>query len=314
MAKTLIVVVPAYNEAKTIGEVVRNIPRDCMEAVKVLVVDDGSTDGTAQEAKAAGADWVKAFPKNRGLGCAFSAGIEAAIEYGADYVVNIDADMQFNPRDIPKLIAPLLAGEADFTVCSRFKDKALEPVMPWVKKVGNKIFSRLISLLTGMRLTDTQCGFRAYTREAALRLNVLSSYTYTQESIVDLIEKGMSVKEVPCAVKGEREGRSRIVDNVASYTLRSVYILTRVVRDYRPLEFFGTIGLTVLSVGVLAGGFIFVYWALTFTTKGYQSLISVSVLFTTLGFLLLVLALQADMQSRQRKILEGLLYEIKKNR
>ncbi len=314
MAKTLVVVIPAYNEERTIGEVVKQIPRDCIDSVKVLVVDDGSTDRTSEKALNSGADSVKRLPQNRGLGVAFKKGIEEALILGADYVVNIDADMQFDPRDIPKLLRPILDGEADVTVCSRFMDRELEPTMPWIKKVGNKLFSRLISALTGVRLTDTQCGFRAYNREAALRLNVFSTYTYTQESLIDLIEKGMHVREVPCRVKGQRDGDSRIVDNVVSYTIRSITIIIRTVRDYRPLAFFGGIGVGSLIMGSVSGLFVLVHWLIKHTTTPYQSLINVSLLFTLLAFILFVLALQADIQTRQRKILEDISYEYKRDR
>lgn len=310
---TLIVLTPAYNEGETVGDVVRGVPRDCMSSVKVLVVDDGSTDGTAEKAKTAGADYIERFSHNRGLGIAFKRGVERALALGADYIVNIDADMQFNPKDIPKLLEPLLSGEADVVVCSRFLDKKIEPDMPWLKKKGNRIFSGLVSKLTGVRLTDTQCGFRAYSREAALRLNIFSTYTYTQESLIDLIEKGMRVTEVACRVRGEREGSSRVVDNVFSYAIRSLAIITRTIRDYRPLEFFGGIGLTVFLAGLLIGGGMFIRWLITGTTSPYHSLLTGSVLLTILGFLLLVLALMADMQSRQRRIQEDLLYQSRKN-
>jgi glycosyltransferase involved in cell wall biosynthesis len=307
-----VVLIPAYNEAKTIGDVIKNVPRGFMDSVKVMVVDDGSTDGTAEKAGEAGADHIERFHRNRGLGVAFKYGIEKALEVGADFIVNIDADMQFNPEDIPKLIQPLVDKEADIVICSRFMDRRLEPKMPWIKRIGNKIFSRLVSWLTGVQLTDTQCGFRAYTREAALRLNIFSTYTYTQESLIDLIEKGMRVREIPCRVKGEREGKSKLVDNVISYAIRSMAILTRTIRDYRALEFFGSIGLLVFSMGLLSGGFMFLRWLITGRTTPYQSLITASVLLLILGFLLLVLALQADMQSRERKILEEILYHNKK--
>ncbi len=307
--KTLVVVIPAYNEEATIEEVIRSIPRDCMDNVKVVVVDDGSSDSTRQSAKNANADLVVSFLVNRGLGVAFSRGIDEALRLGADIIVNIDADMQFNPRDIPQLINPILDGAADFTVCSRFLDKNLEPDMPYIKKIGNRIFSSLISFLTRQRLTDTQCGFRAYTREAALHLNVSSQYTYTQESIIDLIENGMHIVEIPLKVKGQRNGKSKIVDNVVSYALRSLLILTRTIRDHWALHFFGGISLSVLSIGFGLGAFMVLHWIVVGKTSPYQSLISASILFNTVGFILLVLALQADMQSKQKKAIDKLFYQ-----
>ena len=309
---TLVVLIPAYNEADTVGEVVRAIPRDALSDVKVLVVDDGSKDKTYAVAFEAGADKIIRHKRNMGLGVAFKRGVDEALIMDADIIVNIDADMQFNPVDIPKLIKPILDGSADFTVCSRFLDKNLEPDMPWIKNIGNKLFSKLISYITQVKLTDTQCGFRAYSREAALRINTFSRFTYTQESLIDLLGKGLAVEEVPLKAKGERNGKSRVVSSITFYVFRSFAILIRTVRDYRSLEFFGLIGLTIFNLGLLIEAGMLAKWILTGTTSPYQSLITGGVILLVLGFLLLILALQADMTSRQRKIVEEVLYKVKR--
>ncbi|MBD3261531.1 MAG: glycosyltransferase, partial [Candidatus Altiarchaeales archaeon] len=270
--KNIAVVIPAYNEQDTVGGVVSGIPRAKLGTTSVVVVDDGSTDQTSRVAEKSGADEIIRFPENRGLGVAFKKGIEKALELNADIIVNIDADMQFNPKDIPKLIDPLIKENADVVVCSRFLNKKLEPSMPWIKKMGNKIFSNLISVLTGVKLTDSQCGFRAYTRQAAQRINIFSTYTYTQESLIDLIEKGMKIKEVACKVKGERKGQSKVVDSIFKYTLRSLAILTRTIRDYRALEFFGTIGASIFTLGTTIAAAMLLRWIKTGTTTPYQSL------------------------------------------
>ena len=306
------VVIPAFNEEDTIGDVVSSVPRDMAASVNIVVVDDGSRDETSLKAFEAGADYVERLPENRGLGKAFQAGIDKALNLNADYIVNIDADGQFNPQDIPLLLETLYNQEADVVVCSRFLDPKLEPSMPSIKKYGNKMFSVLVSWLTGVKLTDSQCGFRAYTREAALNINIQSKYTYTQESILELVEKGFKIREVACRVKGEREGKSRIVDNSLFYGLRSLLILLRTVRDYHALKFFGIIGSSIFMAGIAIGLLIAVRWAATGIVSPYRSLVTVSATFMILGFLIIILASMADMQNRQRRTIEKILYQQKK--
>src|SRR5687768_432830 len=183
----LVVTIPAQNEEKTIARVVAGVPRDILgiDDVEVLVLDDGSSDATAQAARAAGAS-VVAVQGRPGLGKVFQAGIEAAMRRGADLVVNIDGDGQFDPADIAHLIEPLLDDEADFVTCSRFKDPELYPVMPRVKYWGNWAVVKIVNAICGgSRFTDVSCGFRAFNREALYRLTLFGKYTYTQECFID---------------------------------------------------------------------------------------------------------------------------------
>ena len=172
----VIVMLPAFNEAKTIGRVIEQIPRNCADIVEVLVINDGSRDNTIQVSKEAGADHIFSHTTNLGLGTTFKDGIDQALKLGADIIVNIDADGQFNPHDMPKLLAPILAKRADMVTCSRFKDKSMIPKMPKVKIFGNRLFARILNSFLRKNYYDTQCGFRAYSREAALNL-VLGSKT-----------------------------------------------------------------------------------------------------------------------------------------
>jgi len=315
MNETLVVMIPAFNEARTIGRVIKLIPRKIkgIRKVKVLVIDDGSTDDTVKEARKAKADRIVSFPSNKGLGIGFKTGIMNALKMDADIIVNIDADLQFNPKDIPELIKPIQSGEADMVSCSRFARKEFVPEMPLIKKIGNKIVTGIVNFSTGQKFTDTQCGFRAYGRETALRLNLFGRFTYTQEVFLDLVNKGLRIKEVPLRVKGERAyGKSKIVSHWYSYGVKALLIIIRSLRDYHPLKFFGGIGLIVFLLGFVPGLALFVRWLNTGQTSPYTSFIPVSGALMIIGFLLIVLALIADMLERQRKIQEEILYLARK--
>ena len=311
----LVVIIPAYNEENTIADVIDQIPRKIqgINKVEVLVVNDGSKDKTPEIAKKKNAI-VVSHQYNKGVGAAFQTGIDKALELKADIVVNIDADGQFNPLDIPRLIQPILDEKADMVTASRFKDKSLMPKMPLHKKIGNKMFSGLTSFLVGRKFFDTQCGYRSYSRKALLNLNLFGKFTYTQEAFLDLASKGMKIIEIPLAIKGIRKyGNSKVANNVFSYTFRALDIILRTVRDYKPLMFFGSIGLTVFLFGLFSGMFVFIHWIRTHATSPYTSLIQIAGIFLILGFLLMFLALIADMNSRIRRNQEKILFELKRN-
>ncbi|MDD5163923.1 MAG: glycosyltransferase family 2 protein [Candidatus ainarchaeum sp.] len=308
------VLIPAFNEEKTIARVIKEIPKKILGIgeIKIIVVNDGSSDRTIEEAKKAGAGLVVSHESNKGLGVAFRTGIENALKAGADIIVNIDADMQFNPKDIPKIIRPILDGKADFVTCTRFKDKTISPEMPFIKKFGNNVFTKLISILAKQKFTDTQCGFRAYSRETALHLNLFGKHTYTQEALLDAIEKGMRIVEVPCVVKGQREGKSRVVENWFAYSTKALLIIIRTVRDHRPLEFFGGMGFALFAAGTISALWLWARLLAEHIIDPFMWVAYADVILIVLGFLLAVLAMIADMNSRQRKLTEEILYRIKK--
>ncbi|MBC7785711.1 MAG: glycosyltransferase family 2 protein [Burkholderiales bacterium] len=322
----LIVTIPALNEEKTIAEVIRAIPRDIVgiSEVEVLVCNDGSTDRTAELAEAAGATVITIHGRP-GLGTVFRTGFERAMRRGADIIVNIDGDGQFNPADITALIQPILEDQADFVTCSRFKDPALHPTMPAVKFWGNKVVTNLINWVCGgTKFSDVSCGFRAFNRDAAYRMTLFGRYTYTQECFIDLFSKGVRIAEVPLKVRGVREhGKSRVASSILKYATNSLPIIIRAMRDIQPLKFFGGIAGILFLCGLLMSGFITGWWIfntepvrnttgdiirVVHKTSPFTSLITVSGVLFVLSFLMGALALLADMMGRHRKISEEMLY------
>ncbi|HVT90220.1 MAG TPA: glycosyltransferase family 2 protein [Tepidisphaeraceae bacterium] len=323
----LVVTIPAQNEAKTIGQVVSGVPRKIpgVAEIEVIVINDGSTDQTAQVAEAAGAMVVN-ITGRPGLGAIFRAAIERAMRRNADIIVNIDGDGQFNPADITKLIQPLLRDEADFVTCSRFANPDLYPDMPRVKFYGNRVVTGIINWVCGgTSFTDVSCGFRAFNREAVYRLTLFGRFTYTQECFIDLFGKGMRITEVPLKIRGVREhGKSRIASSITKYARNSLPIILRAMRDIQPLKFFGGIGMMLFVPGLLLAMFVAIWYAIGDTktevvnnvrhvitvhvTSPFTSLIPISGALVTLGFMMFVLAMLADMLGRHRRISEELLY------
>jgi glycosyltransferase involved in cell wall biosynthesis len=307
----LVVTIPALNEEKTIGQVVAGVPRHIhgVDEVEVIVMNDGSTDATAERAAEAGA-LVVTLHNRPGLGKVFGTGLERAMRRGADIIVNIDGDGQFDPGDISKLVHPILEGEADFVTCSRFADPALRPTMPPVKYWGNKVVTSIINWVCGgTTFTDVSCGFRAFNREAAYRLTLFGRFTYTQETFIDLFAKGLRMAEVPLKVRGVREhGKSRVASSILKYATNSLPIILRAMRDIQPLKFFGGIAALLFVPGFLGGAFVTGWYLMKGKTFPFANLIPVSGILLTLSFLLGVLALLADMLGRHRRISEELLY------
>lgn len=309
-ALRLIVVIPALNEEATIDRVVRAVPRSMagVGEVDVLVIDDGSTDRTAELARAAGAEVIR-HTTPRGVGSAFQTALHEAIDHGADLIVNIDADGQFNPEDIPTLVAPVAAGEADFATASRFKDPSLIPEMPLIKRWGNRQMSRLISSMTQQRFYDVSCGMRCYNRRAALSLNLLGRFTYTQEVFLNLAYKHMRIVEVPIRVRGVREfGKSRVAGSIFQYASKTSRIIFRCYRDYHPMRFFGGLAGGLFGLSCLFGGFLFWHYLTQGVMSPHKWAGFVSGGFFLLSVFMLFAGMIGDMLNRHRVYLEELLY------
>ncbi|MDO8460582.1 MAG: glycosyltransferase family 2 protein [Nanoarchaeota archaeon] len=310
----VIVMIPAYNEEDNIGKVIREIPRDIdgVKDVKVLVMDDNSIDGTAEVAKKAGADYILRQKQNVGLGNNFKRGIDVALKYGADIIVTIDGDGQFDAADIPSLLKPILEQEADVVTASRFLNPSLTKNMPWIKKWGNRRFTNLVSRITGQKFSDSQCGFRAYNREAGLRINTRGKFTYTQEVFIDLLEKGMRIKEVPAHVSYDKNRKSMVSGSLSRYGFKSLGIIAKTTRDTQPLTFFGVPGMILFFLGFLGGAYSFFYWLAEHATTPVRTLLNISIFLVIAGLSLGILGLLADMLKTIRKDQQEILYRLKK--
>ena len=307
----LVVTIPAYNEQATIGKVIREIPEKIagIDSIEILVIDDGSADSTVKEAKNAGAKVIRNM-KNCGLAFTFSRGMKTALEMGAGIIVNTDADFQYNQAQIPLLVKPVIEGSAEIVLGSRFAGNI--EYMPFQNKLGNLAVSFIMRGITGLPLTDTQTGFRAFSREAALRINVFSDYTYTQETILEAYEKKISMVEVPVDFR-KREGKSRLISNIFSYAKRVGLTIMVAYLNYRPLRVFFSLGALLCVAGFVFGFRVIVHFLNTGMVSPYIPSALVSALLLILGFEAIVLGLLAELIKRNRKVQEELLYLQKKN-
>ncbi len=306
----LIIQIPCYNEAKTLGVTLTALPRrvEGFDKVEWLVVDDGSTDNTVEIARAHRVDHIVGFLKNQGLARAFTAGLEASIKFGADVIVNTDADNQYDARDIPKLVQPILSGKADMTVGVR--DIAEIKHFSWFKKRLQKLGSRVVRYFSKTDVQDATSGFRALSRDAAMKLNVFNDYTYTLETLIQAGQKNMVVHSVSIRVNPDMRP-SRLVRSIFSYIKKSMATIIRISIVYKPFRFFMSIGLILFSAGFLLG-LRFLYFYFTGQGQGHvQSLILASVLLG-FGFQTMLIAFISDLLATNRKILEELQYRLKR--
>jgi len=249
----LVVLVPAFNEEENIEKTIRSIPQKIMgiDEIKILVVDDGSTDKTMDKAMNGGAYRVVSHTTNTGVGAAFMTGIRNAISMNADILVAVDADSQFDSNQIPELISPILNNQADVVIGSRFKEGKPKNI-PRIKYLGNKIFTRIVSSLVQQKFTDTQTGFRAYSKKALLNISVVNDFTYTQEVLIDLKFKGMQITEVPISVRYDDKRKSRVVKNIFNYSSKVLAIITRTLVFHRPMFSFTILAGVSFMMGVFA--------------------------------------------------------------
>ncbi|MBW3632360.1 MAG: glycosyltransferase family 2 protein [Chloroflexi bacterium] len=306
----LVVMIPAFNEEATIARVVREIPRSFqgVTAVEVLVCDDGSTDETVSAAIEAGADHIVRLRRNFGLTTAFSTGLQAALAQGADIIVNTDADGQYDAHEISKLIAPILAGEADMVSGNR--QVADLTHMPRSKKYGNRLGSWMLRTVASSPVLDASSGFRAFSRECALRLNPFIGHTYTHQTLIQAAHNGLVVKEVYVSFRrSAREGgRSRLIGGVGTHVIKSLGTIVRSLTTYRPLAVLGRLGLAfVIGAGVL-GLIPLVNWIQQGNTEGHLQSLIAAVALALVGLQLLVLALLADAVSTVRRLVEEVLF------
>ena len=309
----LIIQIPCHNEAETLPAVVASIPRriDGVSTVELLVIDDGSTDDTAQVARACGAHHVVSHPDRRGLAAAFQAGLDAALRLGADIIVNTDGDNQYPQADIPRLIAPILSRQAEVVIGDRQPATIAE--FSLLKRLLQGWGSWVVRLASGTAVPDATSGFRAYSREAALRLNIFTRYSYTLETIIQAGKKGLRVAYI--TIKTNPKVRpSRLVRSEWDYVKRSVATIIRIYALYEPLRTFGLISLPFVLVGlVLIGRFFYFY--LTGDVVGVARFIQSVVIGAAaliIGLLILLFGILADLVSANRRLMEEVLYRLKR--
>lgn len=301
----LIIQIPCFNEEESLPVAVATLPKSIpgVDVIEYLIIDDGSRDRTREVARSLGIHHIVGFPTNQGLARAFMLGIRSCLERGADIIVNTDADDQYNAEDIPKLIEPILQGRAEFVVGER-PIATIEHFSP-IKKLLQKIGSSVVAGISATTIKDAPSGFRAFSRGAAARLNVFSSYTYTLETIIQAGQKNMGVVSVPIRVNRDLRP-SRLVRSIPSYVTRSVATMLRIIIVYRPFRFFMQLAalFTLAGVGV---GARFMYFYLTGSGAGHVQSLILGATLLIVGFQTGLLAFVADLQSVNRRLLEEVL-------
>ena len=308
MAK-LIIQIPCLNEAETLPGTIADLPRAIpgVDVIEYLVIDDGSGDDTAAVARAHGVHHIIRFKRRKGLAAAFVAGLDASLKLGADYIVNTDADNQYAGREIARLVAPLLTGRYDIVI----GDRNIREIqhMSWYKKLLQRFGSWAVRRVSGTEVPDTTSGFRAYTREAALRTTVISEFSYTLESIIQAGKTRMAIAHVEIATN-PRTRPSRLFDSMFGYIKRSAATIVRIYTMYEPLKVFTYIGSLVFLVGFGVGLRFLYYYLFTYEPGKIQSLI-LATLLMIIGFQVVLIGLVADLISGNRKLIEDLLYRVR---
>ena len=310
MPSKLIIQIPCLNEAETLPQTLRDLPSSIpgIDRIEILVIDDGSRDDTVGVARAHGVQHVIRFRRNKGLAAAFRAGIDASIKLGADYIVNTDADNQYVGADVALLVQPLLDGRADIVIGDR-NIQALQHLTPRRKRL-QAIGSWVVRQVSGTQVPDTTSGFRAYTREAALQMTIVSDFSYTLESIIQAGKKRMAIAHVPIRTN-PRLRESRLFDNAWTYIKASGATIVRIYSMYEPLKVFSYIGATIFAAG-FAISLRFLYYYVTGLGLGHLQSLILSAVLMIVGFQVMLIGLVSDVMSGHRKLTEDLLYRVKK--
>jgi glycosyltransferase involved in cell wall biosynthesis len=305
----LIVQIPCLNEEKTLPLTVRDIPRriDGVDEVEILVIDDGSTDRTLEVAQEIGVDHIIRFEKNQGLAKAYMAGVDACLRLGADIIVNTDGDNQYKGEDIPKLIKLILEGRADIVIGDRETDTIEH--FSFIKKKLQKIGSWLIRQLSGTEVPDATSSFRAMTKEAALKLNIISDFSYTLEAIIQAAKKKLAIKSVPIRTN-EKLREPRLYSTTFVFLRKSASTMIRTYATYESLRVFFTVGGIVLLAGITLG-LRFLYFFFTGRGAGHVQSVILASMLILLGFFLGMIGLLADLVSTNRKLIEDISFKVK---
>jgi len=305
----LIIQVPCFNEEEHLAATLSSLPRSVpgFDVVETLVIDDGSTDGTAEVARLADATYLLRFPVNLGLARAFSAGLDAALKLGADVIVNTDADNQYRGSDVARLVQPILAGQADMVIGDRAPHRLQH--FGLVKRILQRLGSWMVRQLSGTRVPDAASGFRAFSRRAALKLNVFTDFTYTLETIIQAGKKNIPIAHVPITVNPSRRP-SRLFASATTYVRKSGTTLVRIYALYEPLKVFFRLGAVTFLAGTFIGGRFLIEYLSGEGTQRVQSLILAAVLLI-IGFQTILMGIVADLIGANRTLLEDTLIRVR---
>lgn len=309
----ILINIPAFNEEEKIGQTIKNIIEDTkwIWDITIQVVDDWSKDDTVKIAKESWAWIVISHEFNKWVWWAFKTAVENFLSWDFDIMINIDADWQFDSKDIKKLIEPIQNNDSDIVIASRFSWKKADGI-PMIKDKLNRLISWIVWALMWKKIDDLTCGFRAYSRESLMRLNLIETFTYTQETIIDAFWKNLRIKWVPVSVKYFEDRQSRVVKSIFWYITKSMMIILRTVRDVRPLIFFWLPGLIFIIFSI------FFFWVFlfnyleTFQTTPYRTWLIISWTLFSIWLLLFIFASIADMIKKHRKISEENLYLLRR--
>jgi len=307
----LIIQIPCLNEAGTLAVALQNMPREIpgFDVVEWLIIDDGSTDDTAALASQLGVDHVIRHPVNRGLATAFMTGLDACLRLGADVIVNTDADNQYEASDIPELTAPITNGKADMVIGARPINDTEH--FSWIKKRLQRLGSWAVRVASSTDVTDAPSGFRAISRETAMRLNVFNAYTYTLETIIQAGASNLRIVSVPIRTNADLRP-SRLVKSISSYVRRSLMTIIRIFVIYRPMAFFFWPGLILSSIGGVAALRFFYYLLVAGDGNGHVQSLVLGTLCILLGAMMFMVALLADIITANRKLLERISVRVQR--
>ncbi len=306
----LIIQIPCYNEAETLEIALNDLPKSIegIDEIEYLIINDGSKDDTVEVAKKWGVHYVVNFKRNKGLAKGFMAGLDACLRNGADIIVNTDADNQYNGADIDRLVRPILEGKTDIVIGERPIDDT-EHFSPLKKKLQH-FGSYVVRKASKSEIPDAPSGFRAYSREAAMRMNVINEYTYTLETIVQAGRAKIAQTSIPIKTNPELR-KSRLFNSMFGYVKKSMLTILRAFMMYKPMRFFNTIGAILMACGVAFGIRFMVYFIIGEGTGHIQSLILTSMLILV-GFQTFLIGLQADLIAANRKLIEDVQYHVRK--
>jgi len=308
----LTVFIPAYNEENTIGKVINDIPKtiDGINKIQVVVVDDGSSDKTAEISREAGAK-VFSFKENKGRAKAVSFGFSKFLEDNSDILVITDADDQYDSKEIPLIVKPLVEKNADMVLGDR-QVKKLD-FMPIGNKIGNRLVTKTLSSLINMEISDGQTGFRSYTRETIARLNIFSTYTFTQETLMGAKYKGLKVINIPISFR-KRADKSRLISNIFSYAYQTLTIVSATIVFYKSFKFFGILSAILFAIGAGFSAFILSHYFATGTVEPHHPTAMLAILFLVVAAVSTLMAIISSILGRQSLLLEEILYLMKNNK